>query len=110
MTKKGKGGLQGQWRRQCEGGGQQRWQGLQGDGNGDGDKDGGQVECNRDKEVDGNGDEGGGHATLRATKRAMVTVCRKDVELILGTCENMNNNNTIPHSVHFVRPIFSIHG
>ncbi len=56
-NKKSKGGLQGQWQRQCEGGGRRRGRGQQGDGNGDGNKDVGQVERDGNKEVDGDGNK-----------------------------------------------------
>ncbi len=75
-NKKGKGVLQGQWQRQCEGGRWRRGQGQQDNGNGDGNKDGGQVECNGNKEVDGDGHKGGGQAMATAMRRAMVTARR----------------------------------
>ncbi len=75
-NKKRKGGLQGQWQQQCEGGGQPRGQGQQSNGNGDGNKDGGQVEYDSNKEVDGDGNKGGRQAAATATKRGMMTAMR----------------------------------
>jgi hypothetical protein len=54
-----------------EGSVQQRGEGRQ--GNGYGNKDGGQVDCNGNKEGNGNGNEGGGQERATATKRAMAT-------------------------------------
>jgi hypothetical protein len=39
-------------------------------------EDGGQVDCNGNKEGNGNGDKGGGQATAMATKRVMAMATR----------------------------------
>ncbi len=49
------------------------------------------MECNSNKEVDGDGDEGGGQATAMATKRVMVTATREaGNEKAMATAANGN--------------------